>query len=200
MSVNGITSGVSAYDSTAAYTANSKESAKTAEVAAKTEDVAAVYEASDATAKASSDKVYKKDPDLVNKLKADAEARTQQLQDIVNKLLTKQGSTIDAALGLKKFYENLEVDEETRAQAKKDIAEDGYWGVKQTSERIFDFAKALTGGDPAQMEKMRDAFEKGFKQATKTWGDKLPDISQRTRDAVNKLFDDYAAGINETQA
>ena len=41
------------------------------------------------------------------------------------------------------------------------------------------------------MAKMKDAFEKGFKEATKTWGKKLPDISQNTRDAVLKKFDDY---------
>ena len=29
------------------------------------------------------------------------------------------------------------VDDATRAQAKKDISEDGYWGVKQTSQRLL---------------------------------------------------------------
>ena len=34
-----------------------------------------------------------------------------------------------------------------KAQAQKDIDEDGYWGVKQTSQRLFDFASALAGDD-----------------------------------------------------
>ena len=38
---------------------------------------------------------------------------------------------------------------------------------------------------------MRSAFEKGFKKATKSWGDKLPDICQQTYDAVQSMFDDY---------
>ena len=84
------------------------------------------------------------------------------------------------------------MDPQTRAQAQADIAEDGYWGVKQTSQRIFDFAKALSGGDPDKMEDMRKAFEKGFKQATNAWGDELPSISQDTYAAVQKMFDDYA--------
>ena len=50
---------------------------------------------------------------------------------------------------------------------------------------------ALSGGDPDKMEKMRSAFEKGFKKATKSWGDKLPDICQQTYDAVQSMFDDY---------
>ena len=87
---------------------------------------------------------------------------------------------------------NFTVDAETKAQAQKDIAEDGYWGVEQTSSRILDFAKAFTGGDPSKVEQMRDAFKKGFEQATKTWGDKLPDISQRTYEATLKKFDAWA--------
>ena len=36
---------------------------------------------------------------------------------------------------------------------------------------------------------MIDAFKKGFEEATKTWGDKLPDISQSTYDAVLEKMD-----------
>ncbi|MBD5452617.1 MAG: hypothetical protein HDR25_08255, partial [Lachnospiraceae bacterium] len=66
---------------------------------------------------------------------------------------------------------------------------DGYWGVKQTSERILSFATALAGNDSKNLEKMRDAFLKGYKQAEKTWGGELPDISKRTYDAVLEGFD-----------
>ena len=151
-----------------------------------------------AKAAAENTKTYKQDTGLVAQLKADAEARSQQLMDIVNKLISKQGQTFDIANGknLKSVFENLEVDPATQAQAKADIAEDGYWGVKQTSERIFDFAKALTGGDPDKMEDMRKAFEKGFKQATSAWGDDLPSISQETYGAVQSLFDNYADQFN----
>lgn len=192
MSVNGVTGTTSAYSSYGAEMTAS--TAKTAEVKAEDtaikEEAGAVYEASSKTDNAKA--TYGKNTELINKLKADQQAHVDQLQDIVNKLLTKQGITFDASKGLKSFYENLEVDEETRAQAQKDIAEDGYWGVDQTSSRIFDFAMALSGGDKEGMEKMKDAFLKGYDQATKAWGDKLPEISERTRDAVLKKFDDYA--------
>ena len=87
---------------------------------------------------------------------------------------------------------NFTVDAATKAQAQADIAEDGYWGVKQTSDRIVDFAKALCGGDPDKIEEMREAFEKGFKQAEKTWGGELPEISKKTYDAVMEKFDAWA--------
>jgi molecular chaperone DnaK (HSP70) len=134
---------------------------------------------------------------ILSKLKADAEARTAQLRSLVEKLMAGQGNAIGTAddTSIWSFLRtgNFTVDAATRAQAQADIAEDGYWGVEQTSSRILDFAKALTGGDPDKIEEMREAFEKGFKQATEAWGDKLPDISQRTYDATMKKFDDWAA-------
>ena len=39
---------------------------------------------------------------------------------------------------------------------------------------------------------MREAFEKGFKQATDTWGDELPEISQKTYAATMQKFDEWA--------
>ncbi|MGN0347337.1 MAG: hypothetical protein ACI4DU_08625 [Lachnospiraceae bacterium] len=157
--------------------------------------VSAVYEPSAETASAnetSKTNKYTRDPELINRLKQDSDAHVEQLRNIVEKLMTKQGDAYNKANGLKSFYENLVVDESTRKQAQEDISEDGYWGVKQTSERIFDFAMALTGGDPDKMEEMKSAFEKGFKQATKTWGDELPQICQDTYDTVQKKFESYA--------
>ncbi len=208
MSVNGITGNVATVTSSAeAYTYSAKgkngaESLKTSTAEVNPKSTAAsegvIYERStDVAAEkkaASETKTYRQDPELISKLKADAEQRTAQLQNIVNQLLSKQGTTFNIATGtnLKSVFEGLEVDPATKAQAQADIAEDGYWGVKQTSERIFDFAKALSGGDPDKMEEMRKAFEKGFKQATSAWGDELPQISQDTYAAVQKMFDDYA--------
>ena len=114
-------------------------------------------------------------------------------------MISKQGNAYGAANDIWSFLASGDytVSPEVKAQAQKDIAEDGYWGVKQTSERILDFAKALSGGDPAQAEKMRSAFEKGYEQATKAWGKDLPSISKDTYDAVMKGFDEWAAELEE---
>ena len=37
-------------------------------------------------------------------------------------------------------------------------------------KEFFSFAQALAGDDEEKMAKNEDAFEKGFKEATKTWG------------------------------
>ena len=88
---------------------------------------------------------------------------------------------------------NYTVDAQTKLQAQQDISEDGYYGIKQTSERLFDFASALAGDDVDKMKEMQAAMEKGFKQATKAWGKDLPDICQKTLDAANKKFEEYYA-------
>ncbi|MDE5696329.1 MAG: hypothetical protein K2I96_02790 [Lachnospiraceae bacterium] len=128
---------------------------------------------------------------IVAQLKADQEKRQSQLTDLVHNMLNTQTNTFGQANNIWQFLSKGEytVDAATQKKAQEAISEDGYWGVKQTSDRIVSFATALAGNDSKQLEKMRDAFLKGYKQAEKTWGGKLPDISQRTYDAVLEKFD-----------
>ena len=160
---------------------------------------AAVYERS-AESKTVSAKNMNVDRDaLVAQLKADSEAQVKSLMDIVNKTISGQGKAFSMASGddMWKFLAsgNFTVDAETKAQAQKDIAEDGYWGVEKTSDRIVDFAKALSGGDEKKADELIGAFKKGFEQATKAWGKTLPDISQKTYDRVLEKMDNWKNGI-----
>ena len=159
---------------------------------------AAVYERS-AESKTVSAKNMNVDRDaLVAQLKADSEAQVKSLMDIVNKTISGQGKAFSIASGddMWKFLAsgNFTVDAETKAQAQKDIAEDGYWGVEKTSDRIVDFAKALSGGDEKKADELIGAFKKGFDQATKAWGKTLPDISQKTYDRVLEKMDNWKNG------
>ena len=197
MSVNGVTSTTSAYEAYQTSAVKTTEEKTNSEVSAEKkseEQAGAVYEPSNAAAVSTAKKTYTQNADLVAKMKADQQSRQNQLQSIVEQLMTKQGQTYNSANGIWSILAggNLKVDAATQAQAQKDVAEDGYWGVKQTSERILDFATALTGVDPSKIEEMREAFKKGYKQAEKTWGGELPDISKQTYDAVMKGFDKLA--------
>lgn len=155
-------------------------------------DTAAVYEKSDNDKKTENTN-GKSNSAIVAQLKADAEARRNQLMDIVRQSLNGQANkAFTAETGLKSIFENLQVDADTIVQAKADIAEDGYWGVEQTSDRILEFAKALSGNDPSKANDMLEAFKKGYEKATKAWGDTLPDISQKTYDAVVEKFNKWA--------
>jgi len=197
MSINGISGYSSVADAYSTYT--SKTKATDAETLAKgatetktetTAETGVIYESS----ASSTEKTYTQDTNLISQLKADAEEKTAQLQNLVREMLLKQGNTYHEANNLWKFLAsgNYTVPQAVREKAQTDIAENGYWGVDQTSDRIIDMAKALTGGDPSKIEEMKSAFEKGFKEATKAWGKDLPGISSDTYNAVMEKFDTWA--------
>lgn len=152
-------------------------------------DSGVIYKQSDSLAAVKG--LYTPNTALVNQMKADSENRLNQLQDLVYKLISKQGNVSKNADDIWSLLQkgDLKVDQETADAAKEEISEDGYWGVNQTSDRIISFAKALTGGDPSKIDAMQEAFEKGYKEATKAWGKDLPEISSKTYDAVMEKFD-----------
>ncbi len=193
--VNGISSVESAY---AAYGASATPAPKPAPTEKPVESFAAVFERTttdEQVEEAKTKKTYTPDIATIDRLKQDADARTEQLRSLVEKIISKQA---DKAVNIYDFL-GKEYSAEDIAKAKEDVSEDGYWGVKQTSQRILDFATALTGGDPDKIEDMRAAFEKGFKQARDAFGGELPDISQQTYDAVMKGFDDMKAKQEEAE-
>ena len=183
---------------TTAYS-NSKEVVKTKEETTVKNETGVVYEKSSETKSKANYTVNKMSEKeraaLVDSLKAEQHQRQQQLVDIVQKMFNEQATAARNSGSIWEFLASgeYEVDEATKLQAQQDIAEDGYYGIKQTSERLFTFASALAGDDVEKMKEMQAAMEKGFKQATKAWGKELPDICKDTLEAANKLFDDYYA-------
>lgn len=167
-----------------------------------TEQAAATYEKTEETNTKASYSINKMSADdraaLVEKMKAEMSNRKSQLSDLVSQMLSKQAGTSNLANLFK--GDNLKnVSAADIAQAKEDVSEDGYWGVKQTSQRLFDFAAALAGDDVEKMKEMQAAMEKGFQKAAKAWGEELPGICHDTMKAANQLFDDYYASKGVAQ-
>lgn len=195
------------YDNSQIYASGRTSTAKAnvenieAKAAAKdsTQSAAAVYEKSDRNdlkAVYSINRMSKSDrASLVAQLKSDQEDRQNKLTDIVSKMMSGQAGALAKTDNMWSFLAkgNFTVTPEVKAQAQEDISEDGYWGVKQTSQRIFDFASALAGDDEGKMRQMESAMEKGFKQAMGDWGRELPQISRDTMDASRNLFNEYYA-------
>lgn len=187
--------------------------AATKAVSAKNEKVDAVQ---DAASKPNTDRVdFSQDAKVVTKmsdadrkalvdsLKADLENQMTRFTNMMTGIFQKQGIT-GLQAGSDDFWRKIAsgdfvVDVKTKAEAQEAISEDGYWGVKQTSQRIFDFAKALAGDDVKQMEKMQNAIEKGFKEAEKAWGGSMPSITGDTHSAIKSLFDDYYSKAGKTE-
>lgn len=128
--------------------------------------------------------------ELVSRLKEQVEQDRVKFFDFVRNTLAGQGNALAKEDDVWQFIASGKyvVDAETKANAQQAISEDGYYGVKQVSERIFEFALAISDGDPEKMKEMESAFEEGFKEATKSWGKELPEISKQTYDAVKEKF------------
>lgn len=197
MEMNPIT-GANVYDEYQRYTKTSAKKNKQETDATAEQEV--VYEKSSSASKKATYSINQMSAEdraaLVQQLKQDQESRQQNLISIVRDMMNGQAKSYSQATGDDSIWRFLAsgdftVDAQTKAQAQADIAEDGYWGVKQTSQRLFDFASALAGDDVEQMKKMQAAMEKGFRQATAAWGKSLPDISKQTIEAANQLFADY---------
>lgn len=145
---------------------------------------------------------------LVKALKEEVEARQKKFLDLVTQTISGQGQKISIADGnmddiWKKLAKgDFKISEAAKKQAKEEISEKGYWGVEQTSKRLFDYASALAGDDVDKMKAMQAAMENGYKEATKAWGKELPEISKKTLAAANKLFDDFykSKGVTNEQA
>ncbi len=118
-----------------------------------------------------------------------ADKSYEMLRKLVTSMLKEQG--IDAVIAT--GDSSMDIGEISQQEAQELVAEDGYFGVAQTSDRIVDFAIAMAGGDPARLEAIKEGVEKGFNEALEAFGGALPDISHDTYDAVMEKLDVWAA-------
>lgn len=119
----------------------------------------------------------------------------EMLRRLVTTLLQEQGVDHEIANG----NSTINLQEITQEEAQELIAEDGYFGVEQTSTRIVDFAIALAGGDTGRLSAIKEGVEKGFNEALQAFGGSLPDISYKTFDAVMEKLDIWAAEPQDSE-
>ena len=150
------------------------------------ETPAAIYEKGE---KPKSGHVY--DKNAILKLKRDSQEAHSQLIRIVEDMLKRQGKTLD----LIKLGDIGEVDDQARLEAQELIGPNGDLGAEAVSQRLVDFAIALSGGDKSKADILKGAIEKGFKEAEKILGG-LPDVSKETYKLTMEKFD---AWINEKE-
>lgn len=156
-------------------------------------DVAVVYKQESSPPAGKAGKTRPQDEKTIAALKKEVEVRSAKFRALVERLILKQGHKFEDAADIYELLREgkLEVDPQTAAQAREEISENGYWGVKQTSERLFAFANALAGGDPVKTQELKDAFIQGYKEAEKAWGGQLPEICRQTYEATIEKFDEW---------
>lgn len=145
----------------------------------KTSNKAAIYEKSDIEDKGH---IYNKD--TIAELKRDSEKAYGHLKRLVEEMLRRQGMSFSTLTS----KDVVKVDEQARLEAEALIGEDGPLGVEAVSDRLVNFAKAISGGDKSKLASLRKAIDQGFKAAEKILG-KLPEISQKTYDRIMEKLD-----------
>lgn len=200
MSVYGVSNSQTTSYSSASSTTAKTDNKKKSEAVSSEKDNGVVYEPSQAT-ESKKDSSVKDYSNIAKKMKAELNSKNQQLQNLVDQLLSKQANKYTSFAQLFNDVKNgkINVDPTTVAQAQKDIADDGYWGVEQTSDRLVSMAQALSGGDTEKADKMIAAIKKGYEQAANAWGGKLPDICQRTIDAATKKLESWRDGLSSNE-
>jgi hypothetical protein len=92
-------------------------------------------------------------------------------------------------------YTGKAIADMTPDEAASLVSEDGFFGVTQTSNRLADFVLA-GGGDNLDMLKAgREGIIRGFNEAEKIWGGKLPDISYETLDKALAKIDEKITSL-----
>lgn len=85
-------------------------------------------------------------------------------------------------------YKGKKIAELSQEEAKELVSEDGFFGIKQTSKRIADFVIRGAKGDEKLLRAGLEGIQRGFEEAEKVWGEKLPDISYKTIDAAKEMI------------
>ena len=141
---------------------------------------------------------YTPDLDKIKSMKAETDKRLIELfkKTVGEGFLKQVGGLrgfLDKVLSDEEFAKEQDISFTTEdiEKAKADISDDGYWGVEATSDRFIEFAKALSGGDPAKIDMLVDAFKKGYEAAKELWGGELPEISKKTYELTLEKFEKW---------
>lgn len=80
-------------------------------------------------------------------------------------------------------------------EAKALVSEDGFFGVTQTSNRLADFVLSGGGDNLEKLKAGREGIIRGYNEAEKAWGGKLPDISYETLDKALAKIDERITAL-----
>ncbi|WP_211436389.1 hydrogenase-4 component G [Campylobacter mucosalis] len=93
-------------------------------------------------------------------------------------------------------YTGKPLNELSKDEAAELVSKDGFFGVDKTTERIANFVIMGSGDDIEKLKAGRDGMIRGFKEAEKMWGGKLPQISQDTMQKSIEAVDKRIAELS----
>lgn len=92
-------------------------------------------------------------------------------------------------------YEGKPIAELSQDEAAELVAEDGFFGIAQTSQRIAEFVINGAAGNEDLLRAGREGILQGFKEAEEIWGGELPEISQETMQRSLEMIDKAMADL-----
>jgi|GEM_PF-5295736 len=113
----------------------------------------------------------------------------EAFEKFINKIFSYQGSyTSRKTTSVKSVQIKIKT---VTAEAPEEVSQEikGYWGAEETSQRILDFAKKISGNNPEKFDLLIGAFKTGFEEAKKAFGGTLPEVSHKTYDLVMEGFE-----------
>nr|MBF0222186.1 hypothetical protein [Desulfobulbaceae bacterium] len=87
--------------------------------------------------------------------------------------------------------------EQSKPKSFMDIFEEGYWGTTQTADRLSNFVISGAGNNVEKMRMGREGIIRGFKEAEKLWGGKLPEISYNTLEKALTKIDERIHSLGQ---
>ena len=101
-------------------------------------------------------------------------------------------------------YEGKSLDELSKEEAEALVSDNGFFGIEQTAKRISDFVLLGAGDNEELLRAGRQGVLKGFEEAEKLWGEKLPEISYKTigkaLETIDTAMHDYGYAIIDAEA
>ena len=95
-----------------------------------------------------------------------------------------------------RFYQEQPLSSLSPSQAADLVSEDGFFGVRQTADRIAGFVLGGAGDDLEKLRAGREGILQGFAAAEKVWGGELPAISYDTLAETLKQVDERIAELD----
>ncbi len=119
-----------------------------------------------------------------------ARIQTGTLQNLNDQNAIFHFNQLDPKLKDQLRYNDKSISELSQEEAVELVAEDGYFGIAKTSQRIFDFVLAGAGDDSERLKAGREGILQGFAEAEKAWGGRLPGLSYKTLEESLEAIDE----------
>lgn len=129
----------------------------------------------------------------IQQLKDESEKAHAQLKQIVTALLKRQGLEFQEISQITPAdLEEVTIDEIAQEEARALLEGEGELSPAKVSDRIVDFAKAISGGDKSKLSLLKAAIDDGFEAAGISFGAELPDICKETYQLTMSKLDAWA--------